>query len=239
MVEEVLDFYSSNKNIYYCFVNDGSDDSTFDILESLRKGREKRIQILHLANNQGKAEAVRKGFIHALQWDDFDLIGYLDADFSAPLESIKSLAKEFGINSAIQMASGARIARMGANIKRKMSRHYIGRVFATFASIILKIPVYDTQCGAKLLRSDLASKIMKEPFLSPWLFDVEIFARIISRYGHKKIDNILVEVPLKQWIVKDGSKIKYSYFLKAPFELYKIHLNYKHKVGPQENRLNY
>ncbi len=115
---------------------------------------------------------------------------------------------------------------MGATIERKILRHYLGRIFATFAGVILRIGVYDTQCGAKILQRDLAKKVFKNKFISKWLFDVEIFARIIGIYGLEKTKNITIEVPLSQWIYKKGSKIKFFHFIKAPFDLSRIYFYY-------------
>ena len=77
-------------------------------------------------------------------------------------------------------------------------------------SNILNLPVYDTQCGAKIFSRKICDDIFYEQFISPWLFDVELFARLLSK-----------------WVDIDGSKVKPIYFLKAPFELLKIVRHYK------------
>jgi hypothetical protein len=69
--------------------------------------------------------------------------------------------------------------------------------------------------------------IFLEQFISPWLFDVEIFARLLNVYGMDKTIEISFEQPVSKWIDIGGSKVKPIYFLKAPFELLKIVRHYK------------
>jgi len=89
-------------------------------------------------------------------------------------------------------------------------RHYLGRVFATAASVILKARVYDTQCGAKLFRATPAvSAALAEPFLSRWAFDVEFLGRLLigtPAVGPLPL-NAIVEVPLAVWHDVKGSKL--------------------------------
>jgi len=103
------------------------------------------------------------------------------------------------------------------------------RVIATSISKILKLKVYDTQCGCKIFEKELSETIFKDPFISKWLFDVEIFQRIILIYGRHQVLNKMVEIPLKRWIDKDGSKVKISYFFKMLMDLYSINKKYKTK----------
>ena len=77
----------------------------------------------------------------------------------------------------------------------------------------------------RFFSKELTTVIFKKPFISKWLFDVEIFARILCHEGKFGEDRIL-EVPLKNWIDKDGSKVKWNYIFKLFFDLNKIRKSY-------------
>ncbi len=109
------------------------------------------------------------------------------------------------------MVIGSRVKLMGRTIERLAWRHYLGRIFATAASLVLDLPVYDTQCGAKLFRATpLLAQVFAEPFLARWVFDVEIIARFmeLDPGGPDRIGEALFELPLRHWIDVHGSKVK-------------------------------
>jgi dolichyl-phosphate beta-glucosyltransferase len=125
------------------------------------------------------------------------------------------------------MVVGARVKLLGREIERRAARHYSGRVFATVASLLLNLPIYDTQCGAKLFRASSELKgILAESFQSRWIFDVEIIARLIrSRRitGGDPVEHSIYEVPLRQWMDVRGSKVRLSDFFTAGWDLLRIH----------------
>jgi len=206
------DFSKKNPHITFCFVNDGSKDNTAKII------KDADLMLLDLAQNVGKAEAVRAGVTKMAQ-EGYDWIGFWDADLATPLEEIPHfLAKAEGSN--FELITGARILRMGTFIKRKIHRHYLGRIFATLVSLSLDLPVYDTQCGAKLFSNNLAKDLFKTPFRSKWFFDVELLFRL-------KDKSLVYEYPLNQWVDVAGSKLKLWDFIKVPYELFKINRYYK------------
>lgn len=226
-VSEFKEFFDQSSDISYCFINDGSTDKTEKVLKDMALGKDERIKVLHLERNMGKAEAVRQGVIQCLDWKDFSYIGYFDADFSTPLPQINVLLDALEENPQAIMAFGARVKLLGRTIERKALRHYFGRIFSTLASIILDLPVYDTQCGAKVIKAEVAGELFAQKFISPWLFDVEIFARIRNKYGKQKCESIMIEVPLTRWVEKGNSRLKFKQLIKIPYELTRIFLSYR------------
>ncbi len=225
LFQEYVCFLETHSNSLICFVNDGSTDNTLNVIENLRGRFSNNVEIVSYENNLGKAEAVRKGFLFCNNQFDYQYIAYLDADLAVSLQECFSLIEYF--NKDIIFCFGSRIKRIGSVITTKKSRYIIGRIIATIISKILSLKVYDTQCGCKLFTKNLSVKIFSHPFLSKWLFDVEIFFRIIDIYGKDKSLIKMIEVPLTKWINRGKSKVKVSYFFKLWIDLIKIRREYK------------
>ena len=124
-------------------------------------------------------------------------------------------------NPNCKFIMGARIKLIGNGVQRSLIRHYFGRIFATIVSqFVLKVPVYDTQCGAKVIDYETAKLIFEQPFISKWLFDVELLKRLQKIYNLK---DVVKEIPLESWDEIGNSKIKVADFLQIPFQLFQIY----------------
>ena len=222
--ERMFSFLKVHKNVLLCFVNDGSSDRTIDVLNTIKSAYPNNVEAISTESNVGKAEAVRTGVLYCNTHFKYEKSAYLDADLATTLEECLEISSV--VNSKVVFAFGSRIKKIDTNIQRKTYRFLIGRVIATFISRQLKLGVYDTQCGCKIFNSELSKSIFKEKFISKWLFDVELFHRIIKIYGVDKMSEISNEVPLKSWIDYDDSKVKMTYFFKLWYDLYQIKKHY-------------
>jgi dolichyl-phosphate beta-glucosyltransferase len=229
-VEQFQRFLSESP-VSFIFVDDGSRDKTLERLECLRKGREDRVFVLALPENRGKAEAVRMGLNFALD-RNAQYAGYWDADLATPLGAITEFMAIFAARPDLEMVFGARVKLLGRHVHRKTSRHYLGRVFATAVSVILRMPIYDTQCGAKILRvGPRTRELVAEPFGSRWVFDVELLARYIRRLGSAEaaVPHIY-EYPLHSWEDVGGSKVKPRDFIVAFRDVFWIYWKYMRNI---------
>ena len=225
------EFLATCKGIGLCFVDDGSRDLTARVLNSIRDAAPHAAEVVVLPNNVGKAEAVRRGVAHCLEREEASHVGFWDADLATPLNEIPRFLREFELRPELQLVCGSRVLRMGADISRSPLRHYTGRFFATAASVTLRLPFYDTQCGAKILTSGLAARVFGQPFLSPWLFDVELIARIVALEGREEAQQVILEVPLSTWVDPGGSKVGIFDFARAPLQLVRIYSKYRKSLS--------
>ncbi|HYS53676.1 MAG TPA: glycosyltransferase [Thermoanaerobaculia bacterium] len=219
-VEAFRSFRLPGHQLEFVFVNDGSTDDTLQILQTLA------MPVVDLEKNSGKAEAVRRGMVAALD-RSADYVGFWDADLATPLSELPAFMEIMENRNGTQMVFGARVRLLGRDISRQPSRHYVGRVGATLISSSLGLAVYDTQCGAKLFRATPdAREVFSTPFLSRWIFDVEIIARFVQRWGRDQVAKSLVEYPVMVWHDVKGSKVKSRDFVRALRDLWKIHRAY-------------
>jgi glycosyltransferase involved in cell wall biosynthesis len=220
-----LDFVARHPSVRLLFVDDGSADGTMAVLERMVQEAPVAIGAMRLETNRGKAEAVRRGLLDAMTGGPA-LVGFWDADLSTPLSAIDDFLSVAAKLPSVELILGSRVLLMGRDIRRKASRHYLGRIFATAASLALDLPVYDTQCGAKVFRAtDALRRVLGAPFRSPWIFDVEILARYLALPvddGGGPRRSRIYELTVPAWHDVAGSKLTAVDFIRSIAELFAV-----------------
>jgi len=224
--DEFKEFAHKNLGYHLCFVNDGSTDKTLEVLEELKSANPNQISVYDCEKNGGKAEAVRQGMLHLAKDPQLDYIGFLDADLSTDFRDFHDLVETLE-NSDFKIVSGSRMARMGANITKESARKIISMTINLIIRNILKMPFNDTQCGAKIMRKEIIPLLFTKPFITKWIFDVEIFIRMRKHYGKAKVQQYICEQPLKRWIHADGSKLSMKDSVKIVGQLAQIAFTYR------------
>ena len=221
-------FRVSGRWVEFLFVNDGIKDGTLGMLEKLRCSSPDTVRVLDQQPNKGKAEAVRNGMLRALT-TDAEFVGYWDADLATPLAALPRFLEVLEDRPGVEVVLGSRVKLLGRTIERHPWRHYLGRVFATLVSELLRMPVYDTQCGAKMFRAtDGLRAALSTPFHTAWLFDVEIIARLIAADpgGTAAVAQRMYELPLDEWRDVPGSKLTRAAYMKAASSILALYREY-------------
>jgi dolichyl-phosphate beta-glucosyltransferase len=226
-----LRFAATHPTVRLLMIDDGSVDATPEILAGMCTAAPGSVEALQKPSRSGKAEAVRTGILAGIE-RGAALVGFLDADLSTPLRAIDDFLTVLRGRPELDFVLGSRVMLLGRDVKRKATRHYIGRVFATAVSHALDLPVYDTQCGAKVLRVDGATAtLFHRPFRSPWIFDVELIARYLQlpvAAGEPARRDRMYELVVPAWHDIAGSKLRSSDFARAAVDLAHI---WRERVG--------
>ena len=210
----------------WIFVNDGSTDETKKKLEQI-----KGIKILELTQNSGKAEAIRAGINHAMEYEDKDdlVISYLDSDSAFEIKDIKRIFKVFRDKlekDEIDSVWASRVALAGRGIFRSTTRHHLSRIIITIIGFSDKKLPYDPQTGFKIFYlNPRVKQIFSDKFRTRWFFDIEI----LRRWESVKGSGLKIwEEPVDYWYEMTGSKInKFQYFRILTELLYVLSLSSK------------
>ncbi len=187
------------------FVNDGSTDQTVQKVKDINL--EDNVWITNLPFNVGKANAIRAGFLRALE-SKVEYVATLDADGAfSNTEVARKLMQVIEMREkeeTFDLVSFARIRIAGSSIDRKSSRHIIGRIVSGLMNLGVSQKIYDFQSGFKIYSGNLLQQnIFMNSFKTRWFMEWELVNR-----SQEKI--IIIEIPIKLWKDVGGSKIKLS-----------------------------
>lgn len=221
--EALNDLANSSINFLDIYlVDDGSTDELPNLIRPfIIKQKYTNLFLLSTKDNLGKANAIRFGFQAIYSpLENYEFIGFTDADFSSPPSEIIRLARLCLEKN--RFVFGARIASIHNSIRTTRFRYIQGQFFTLLVEVILGGKFLDSQCGLKFLKiSQEITRVFEEEFINDWLIDLEILCRI----QELQIVEIIEEI-LQEWTHKKDSKTRIFDLPRILISLIKLRTKY-------------
>jgi dolichyl-phosphate beta-glucosyltransferase len=183
---EVIQAYLDARHADYelILVDDGSSDGTRKIMDTAA-ARNPRIKVEALPFNRGKGRALATG-VDAAHGDPILLT---DADLSTPIEELEKLQAALDTGAGIAIASRA-LRDSRVEVSQPIYRVAMGKAFNLIVQAVLLPGIWDTQCGFKLFRADVAHRVFAGLVTDGFGYDPEVLYRA-RRQGTR-----ITEVPV-------------------------------------------
>ena len=170
---EQIERYLDARNTRYelILVDDGSADGTRMIMDAAAE-RQGAIRIEALPHNRGKGRALAVG-VEAAKGDEILLT---DADLSTPIEELDKL--QAALSTGAGVAIGSRALRASrVEISQPVYRVIMGKAFNLIVQAVLLPGIWDTQCGFKLFRGEVAHAVFAGLVTDGFGYDPEVLFR--------------------------------------------------------------
>ena len=172
-------------------VADGVHDRT---VEAAMRYSSRGVSTLDFSERLGKGGAVFQGFGRCR----YDRIGYLDSD--GPVSDQDVLQLIAALDDA-DCAVGSRYSPGSLAVKdQPLRRRMLRRGFHGLTRLVLGLPLYDTQCGAKFFRAASFWEIAPNIKFRGWAFDAALL------FEMKRQGKVTREIPVN-WSHDEGSKL--------------------------------
>ena len=195
MLDAYLDYFLPRygDEVECVVVVNGSSDRTAEICREY----EQRLPQVHVIDERraiGKGGAVMLGLRAARgAW-----VGFVDADGATPPEAFQALVDRIGSAGAI--IASRWLPDSDVAPPQPLSRRVASRIFNGLVRVVFRLPITDTQCGAKLITRDAVQAVLPHLGLTQWAFDVDLLFQL-RRAGYA-----IVEIPTT-WHDITGSKV--------------------------------
>ena len=183
---EQIERYLDGRGVTYelILVDDGSADGTRQVMDEAA-ARNPRVRVEALPSNRGKGRALAAGVAVARGEE----VLVTDADLSTPIEELEKLEAALKAGAGVSIASrsvkGSRI-----EVPQPIYRVLMGKAFNLIVQIALLPGIWDTQCGFKLFRADVAHPVFAALTTDGFGYDPEVL------YLAKRRGVRIAEVPV-------------------------------------------
>ncbi len=168
-------FEQKNWDFELIFVQDNSTDSTSSILDVYRL-KDNHIRIINIPTRVGKGGAIMYStIVHPTK----KYVAYLDVDLAADPSELGKLLEHINDHD---MVIGSRILRGNLlPIKRSFHRSLLSRSYSKLFRILFRIPVFDPQCGFKLIRKEVALRLFHDVMITDFAFDTDMIVAAFTQ----------------------------------------------------------
>ena len=183
---EAIKRYMADHHIEYELIlaDDGSRDATPDVIAAAMRDSP-QVRTVRLPQNRGKGRALAEG----VGVTRGERVLLTDADLSTPIDELPKLEAALAAGAGAAIASRS-IRGSRVEISQPLYRVAMGKTFNLIVQALLLPGIWDTQCGFKLLRGDLARAVFAELVTDGFGYDPE--ALFLAKRRHERI----VEVPV-------------------------------------------
>ncbi|PIR76476.1 MAG: hypothetical protein COU32_01955 [Candidatus Magasanikbacteria bacterium CG10_big_fil_rev_8_21_14_0_10_42_10] len=169
------------------FLNDGSTDFSLATMSQYRDAHSFHTQVHSWDVNSGKGAVLTRGVM------SMDLstpyIAFTDVEFPYGLASIAEACAYLDTHPDVGMVIGDRTATASGKRQYHVYRYIATNIFRLLLPSAVR-NIHDTQCGLKVMRSDLARTLFSRVRTKRWVFDIEL---LLSAVHH---DIGLYEMPV-------------------------------------------
>jgi len=149
-------------------VDDGSTDSTYQVLEELKKQAGYNIKIKSHFPNRGKGSALKEGV--ALASGDYML--FMDADLEIdPGHMLDFLG--LLLNSGADAVAGSKVSK-NSQTRLSLKRRILSLGYYSIIKLLFRLPVIDTQTGFKLFKREPLIDCIGKTSINGYSFDLEL-----------------------------------------------------------------
>lgn len=195
-LKDYVSFFKNRGDFEILVITDGCTDGTVELVKELSRSHH-QVKSKDFPKRLGKGGAVLKGFDMA----SGSVVAMTDADGATGPDELYRLIKNLGDYDGIigsRWMKGSRVLT-----KQPLARRLASRGFNTMVRVFLRLPFKDTQCGAKVFRTDVVRGASKRVKTTGFAFDISLL------HALKKDGRKVKEFPIT-WSDREMSTLKIS-----------------------------